>query len=111
MWHRIFDSPDTITFHNEMAPFQLAGRALLLGRHKGAFYAFNAQCPHASAPFRQGYIDARGNVVCPLHHYKFCIMNGKNISGEGYKLKHYPVEVREDGVYVWMDPGVFGLLP
>ena len=87
-----------------MAEFELGGRLLCLGRHNGALYAFAAKCPHASARFTGGYIDARGNVVCPLHRYKFCIRNGRNVTGEGYFLKHWKVEERSDGVYVWMEP-------
>ena len=29
--------------------------------------------------------------------------NGRNTSGEGYYLKHWVVEEREDGVYVEME--------
>ena len=29
--------------------------------------------------------------------------NGRNISGEGYYLKHWPVELRENGVFVGME--------
>jgi 3-phenylpropionate/trans-cinnamate dioxygenase ferredoxin subunit len=26
--------------------------------------------------------------------------NGRNVTGEGYYLKYWPVEAREDGIYV-----------
>jgi 3-phenylpropionate/trans-cinnamate dioxygenase ferredoxin subunit len=47
-----------------------------------------------------GYIDALGNIVCPVHRYKFNLQNGRNTSGEGYYLKRWAAEEREDGVYV-----------
>ena len=50
-----------------------------------------------------GYIDAIGNVVCPLHRYKYDLKNGRNISGEGYYLKNWPVELRENGVFVGLE--------
>jgi hypothetical protein len=58
----------------------------------------------------EGYIDALGNVVCPMHRYKYDVRNGRNTSGEGYYLTHWPVETREDGVYVGMETkgGLFG---
>ncbi len=31
------------------------------------------------------------------------MQNGRNVSGEGYYLKHWPVEAREDGIYVGME--------
>ena len=53
---------------------------------------------HASGILADGYVDAIGNVVCPVHRYRFSIRNGRN--SEGYFLKVYVVERREDGVYV-----------
>ncbi|RYD59294.1 MAG: Rieske (2Fe-2S) protein [Sphingobacteriales bacterium] len=63
-------------------------------------YAFSATCPHASAPLCDGWLDAQGRIVCPLHKYRFDLANGRNTSGEGYKLKTYPVEVREEYIYI-----------
>jgi 3-phenylpropionate/trans-cinnamate dioxygenase ferredoxin subunit len=47
-----------------------------------------------------GTVDALGNIVCPLHRYKFSMVNGRNVSGEGYHLKTWKVEWREDGVWI-----------
>jgi 3-phenylpropionate/trans-cinnamate dioxygenase ferredoxin subunit len=47
-----------------------------------------------------GWLDPMGNIVCPLHRYRFDVSNGRNVSGEGYYLKTYPVEQRPDGLYV-----------
>ena len=57
-----------------------------------------------------GYIDALGNVVCPLHKYRFCMKNGYNVTGEGYHLKHFPVRIGDDGVFVGLPSGIEGLL-
>ena len=70
-------------------------------------FAFAAKCPHAGGFFEDGYIDAVGNVVCPVHRYKFNMSNGRNSSGEGYYLKTYPVEERPEGVYLGMEKGWF----
>jgi 3-phenylpropionate/trans-cinnamate dioxygenase ferredoxin subunit len=50
-----------------------------------------------------GFIDALGNIVCPLHRYKFSLQNGRNVSGEGYFLKLFPVEIRPDGVFIGLE--------
>jgi len=47
-----------------------------------------------------GFVDGMGQVVCPLHRYRFNIKNGRNTSGEGYYLKTYPLEQRADGIYI-----------
>ena len=67
-------------------------------------------CPHAGGVFADGHIDAMGNIVCPLHHYKFSMQTGRNVTGEGYALKTYEVAVKEDGVYIGMEEKkLFGL--
>jgi hypothetical protein len=50
-----------------------------------------------------GFIDSLGNIVCPLHRYKYDMKNGHNVTGEGYYLKHWPVEMKENGVFVGME--------
>jgi 3-phenylpropionate/trans-cinnamate dioxygenase ferredoxin subunit len=47
-----------------------------------------------------GYLDAQGNAVCPLHKYKFALKNGYNVTGEGYNMRTYPIEIRENGIFV-----------
>jgi nitrite reductase/ring-hydroxylating ferredoxin subunit len=87
----------------------IAGKHICLARHRGKIHAFAAKCPHASGSLAGGWIDPLGNVVCPLHRYKFSIVNGRNTSGEGYHLRTYPVESRSDGTYVGMEEGGLGL--
>ncbi len=63
-------------------------------------FAFADKCPHASGKFCEGWTDAQGMLVCPLHKYRFDPSNGRNISGEGYKLKTFPVEVKGESIYI-----------
>lgn len=92
---------------NNLAQLTAGDKQVCIGRYKGELFAFAAKCPHASGLFAEGLIDALGNVVCPLHRYKFCMKNGRNVSGEGYYLKNWPVEVRDDGVYVRLESKSF----
>lgn len=111
-WIRIADSPAELSFgSNHIAEVDADGKTLCLARHDGQLYAFARKCPHASGLLSEGYIDPLGNVVCPLHRYKFALKNGRNVSGEGYYLKNWPVRVDEDGVWVGFEKkGLFGLL-
>jgi len=69
-------------------------------RRNDAIFAFSALCPHSGAPLCEGWVDARGHIVCPLHSYRFNPANGYNSTGEGYKLKTYPVEIRGDEIFI-----------
>ncbi|MEP6700124.1 MAG: Rieske 2Fe-2S domain-containing protein [Bacteroidota bacterium] len=103
-WHKIAGHINELDFAtNNIAVLEIKGKKICIGKFKEAVFAFAYQCPHAGGLLADGYIDALGNVVCPLHRYKYSLQNGRNISGEGYYLKHWPVEFRDDGVYVGME--------
>lgn len=110
-WIKIADNLHEIPFGtNDLAEIRAEEKTLCVARFKGELFAIPPKCPHASGSFVNGFIDAMGNVVCPLHRYKFCLKNGRNVSGEGYYLKHWPVEVRADGVFVGLEaPKFLGL--
>jgi nitrite reductase/ring-hydroxylating ferredoxin subunit len=109
-WIKVAASVEEIPFgSNDLAEIMAGDKKVCLGKYKGELFAFAHKCPHASGIFKEGFIDALGNVVCPVHRYKFCMKNGRNISGEGYYLKHWPVQTREDGVFVGLEAkGFFG---
>lgn len=107
-WVKIAESVAELRFGaTNLVEVDAGNKRICVGKHKEELFAFAAKCPHASGFFRDGFIDALGNAVCPLHRYKFCMKNGRNVSGEGYYLKHWPVEVREEGVFVgFKEPGI-----
>ena len=80
---------------------------ICLTKKDDQLFACTAKCPHAGGTLADGYIDPSGNIVCPLHRYKFSLKNGRNISGEGYFLKMFPVEMRPDGIFVGFEQNNF----
>ncbi|MDB5196312.1 MAG: Rieske 2Fe-2S protein [Flaviaesturariibacter sp.] len=107
-WVKVAESVAEIPFgENNLAEVKADGKTVCVGRHDDTLFGFAPKCPHASGLFVQGFIDGHGNVVCPLHRYKFCMKNGRNVSGEGYYLKHWPVEQRRDGVFIGLPNGLF----
>jgi 3-phenylpropionate/trans-cinnamate dioxygenase ferredoxin subunit len=112
-WYKIADHLNELDFaDNNIAVVEVKGKKICIGKFKEEAFAFTYKCPHAGGILADGYIDALGNIVCPLHRYKYDPRNGRNTSGEGYFLKHWPVEIREDGVFVRMEEGggLFGWL-
>ena len=100
-WHKIAGHIDELGFAtNQIAVAEVKGKKICIGRSFKGVFAFAYTCPHAGGILADGYIDPFGNIVCPIHRYKYDMKNGRNVSGEGYYLKHWPVELRDDGVYV-----------
>ena len=100
-WYKIAESKSEIMLpDNSTALLSVSGKKICLMKWQGNLYACAHKCPHASGLMHEGWIDALGNIVCPSHRYKFSIHNGRNTSGEGYFLKMYPIEEREDGIYI-----------
>ena len=107
-WVKIADSHQQLeTLCNPLYKLQASERKVLIHNEGGKFYAFSALCPHAGFDLSKGKIDAKGNIMCPLHGYKFCIKTGKNTTGEDYKLFVYPLEIRNDGIYIGIRTSVF----
>lgn len=107
-WVKVAESIAEILFGaNNLAEVTAGDQRVCIGKFREEYFAFAPKCPHASGRMADGWIDALGNVVCPLHRYKFCMKNGRNVSGEGYYLKHWPVALRENGVFVGLEAKSF----
>ena len=103
-WHKISDNASTLMFGgNNIVEIEVEGKRICISRYRETFYACAALCPHASGTMANGYLDSIGNIVCPVHRYKFNIKTGRNTTGEGYFLKTYPVETRDDGIYIGLE--------
>ena len=111
-WIKIADSIAQIDFDsNNIAEVMADDKKICVAKYQDSIFAFAHTCPHTGGFFIEGFVDALGNVVCPLHRYKFCLKNGRNVSGEGYYLKHWPIETRDDGIYVGFEMNkLFGWL-
>lgn len=98
-WYRI---DEELIFPNEngIALIEVESKKICMTRIGDEWHAFAHKCPHASGRLDEGFIDALGNVVCPVHRYRFSVKNGRNTSGEGYYLKTYKLERRNNGLYI-----------
>ncbi len=100
-WFKISDSIESLIWQpNNMCVVEVNTKKITLAKQNNVVVAFAYKCPHAGGILADGFIDAFGNVVCPLHRYKFNTENGRNTTGEGYYVKTFKVENRVDGIYV-----------
>ena len=96
-WHKI---PD---IQNPQKPFikkvKAGGKSICLVGYEGKIYAISATCPHAGAELSGGWCKD-GKIICPFHRYSYSLETGKGDPGQNDYVDTYPVEIREDGVYV-----------
>lgn len=62
----------------------------------GEVYATQALCPHRGGPLADGIVGG-GQVVCPLHSYKFDLATGAPVGGRCAALQTYPVSLSRAG--------------
>jgi len=73
---------------------------ILLLRVGDQLRAFQGECPHAGAPLADGAL-CHGRLICPWHKAAFRIEDGALCEPPALdSLKRYPLEVREDEVWV-----------
>jgi 3-phenylpropionate/trans-cinnamate dioxygenase ferredoxin subunit len=84
----------------QLQEHDINGRRIGLLRRAGKVFAFSALCPHSGGRLCDGWLDPKGRIVCPDHKYRFEPSNGYNASGEGYKLKTFPVREEEGRIFV-----------
>ena len=111
-WYKIADTVSKLQFgKNNMIEVEAGGKNICLVKIVKGFAACAAKCPHAGGAMSEGFLDKNDNIVCPIHRYVFNLGNGRNVTGEGYHLKIYPVEVNAEGVFLGIEEhGLFNWL-
>ena len=78
-------------------------RSLALTHLGGQYGALDNHCPHQGGPLGEGSIE-KGWLRCPWHGYDYDPIDGKPPPGFRDAPESYPVEVRDDGIYVALPP-------
>ena len=77
----------------------VGAKKLCLIRIEERVYATQLKCPHAGADLSRGFCK-NGKLICPYHRYSYNLSTGKGDAGRGDYIETYPVEVRNDGIYI-----------
>ena len=100
-WHRVagLDELDEGRVRTVVA----GPKSIALTHHDGQYGALDNHCPHQGGPLGEGSIE-NGLLRCPWHGYDYCPLTGSPPGDYADTAVTYPVEVREDGVYVAVAP-------
>ncbi len=78
--------------------------SIALSKLDGRYGALENHCPHQGGPLGEGSIEdgAEGKcwLRCPWHGWDFDPLTGESPGGFGERLQSFPVEEREDGIYM-----------
>src|SRR5690348_11444535 len=77
---------------------EAAGLRLAVFQAGDEIIVFPDRCPHASGSLGQGRIED-GEVVCPLHHWRFRLADGRCTTMRGEGVHRFPAELRGDEVW------------
>jgi pyruvate oxidase len=100
-WHKVADK-DPLQ-DNSVTNATAGVQAICLAKFEGKYYALDNHCPHQGGPLGEGLIE-NGFVRCPWHGYEYSPIDGSPPGGYDDATTTYPVEEREDGIYVAVEP-------
>ncbi len=85
----------------EDAVMQIAmdGKKLCLIKNQNELFVIQNTCPHAGGILSGGWCK-EGNIICPVHRWEYNLKTGRGAEGQGDYIHIYPVDLRDDGVYV-----------
>ena len=76
-----------------------AGMRLAVFRIAGGPVALSGRCPHSGGSLGHGWIE-EGEVICPLHHWRFKLADGRCTTMPGEGVHRFCCELRGDDVWV-----------
>ena len=103
IWHLVADIwqlQEIFPAPHQVHTFQVGNKQYCIGRLGDGYFAVTNKCPHAGGSLGDGKCDATGVVTCPFHRYQFSLKTGMMVNGQGYYVDTFPVEMREDGLYI-----------
>jgi len=78
---------------------RIGEKVFCLVKNGDEYHLLDGLCPHQKQPLHEGKLNAFGEIICPLHFYRFNLKTGKeayNLCGD---LNVYPISIKNDGVF------------
>ncbi len=98
-WHRVL-SLDELP-EGRVKTVSAGPHSFAVTHYEGRYAALSNRCPHQGGPLGEGSIE-KGMLRCPWHGYDYCPLDGSSPFGDS--VPTFPIEVRDDGVYVGVEP-------
>ena len=96
-WHKVLNNSDELPDGRVMT-VTAELKSFCLTHHNGKFACLDNKCPHQGGPLGEGSIE-NGMLRCPWHGWDFDPSTGR-APGFDDGIDTFPVENREDGIYI-----------
>ena len=102
VWYKVAEPGDMQ--EGEVRTVQAGSQSIALTCHAGKYGALGNACPHQGGPLGEGSIECTEGdecwLRCPWHGWDFHPLTGKSPGGFDDGVPSFPLEQRDDGVYV-----------
>ena len=97
LWRKVLDTDELP--EGRVKPVTCDKLTVCMTHHKGQYAALDNRCPHQGGPLGEGTIED-GLLRCPWHGWDYDPLTGRSPGAHEDGLETWPVELREDGIYV-----------
>ena len=78
---------------------RIGDKVFCLIKYKEAYHLVDGLCPHQKQPLHTGQLNAFGEIICPLHFYRFNLITGKEANHLCRDLEIFQLKIDSSGVY------------
>ena len=101
----LFSSPEGLEERlpeNSVKLLRVGSKRLCLARTSDGIFAIDDGCTHSKASLSQGFLTQFGEVVRPLHNYRFNLRTGDCSESGCPAVRTYPIKQEEGKVFILM---------
>ncbi len=98
VWYKVLDHKEDLQ-EGRVTTATAGHKGICLTYYEGKICALDNKCPHQGGPLGEGSIE-KGWLRCPWHGWEYHPCTGNSPGGHDDGVDSYPVEEREDGIYV-----------
>lgn len=102
-WIKIFESSAAAKAAvplSKTTAVTVQGQEICVAHTPAGLFAVENSCPHLGDSLSRGTTNYLNEIICPWHSYRFQLETGAECRGRTRPLVRYPLEEREDGLYV-----------
>ena len=102
-WVKIFDSKEAADTHfrnKTTVKIVIGTKEICLALHDGKYFAVSNSCPHQHESLSKGQITPYGEIVCPLHFYRFDLITGRECQSRTEDVEVFGVRTNEQGLFI-----------